>query len=215
MTWGLLRGDAKVAYEYGYNSDGVRVWKRDVFNQREYRYVCRIGCGDVPMRVYNRAIGSERWASVEDYLETPPIVGYSNYGGTFGDYRFLVGHWLLSFSVAAGDFIYLDAFGATPIVVEPRHVVPPLYLYQDDGAPFSLAALKAIIIGGLVLIGIALCVGCTSRIPPPRLLGGDDFFCIVTTDASHAPIVVALWGSWEQLRRLLTPSLEALLRHVK
>jgi hypothetical protein len=35
-------GDVQVAYEYGYNSDGVRVWKRDVLNQQEYRlgYAC-------------------------------------------------------------------------------------------------------------------------------------------------------------------------------
>jgi hypothetical protein len=26
-------GGAQVAYEYGYNSDGARVWKRDVLNQ--------------------------------------------------------------------------------------------------------------------------------------------------------------------------------------
>jgi hypothetical protein len=26
-------GDVQVAYEYGYNSDGVRVWKQDVLNQ--------------------------------------------------------------------------------------------------------------------------------------------------------------------------------------
>jgi hypothetical protein len=57
-----------LAYQYGYNSDGVRVWKRDGLNRQEYRYVCRIGCGGVPMRVYNRAMGGGSWASVEDYL---------------------------------------------------------------------------------------------------------------------------------------------------
>jgi hypothetical protein len=51
----------RVAYEYGYNSDGVRVWKRDVRNGQEYRYVCRIGCGGVPMRVYNRLTTSNEW----------------------------------------------------------------------------------------------------------------------------------------------------------
>ena len=30
-------GDVQVAYEYGYNSDGARVWKRDVLNGQEYR----------------------------------------------------------------------------------------------------------------------------------------------------------------------------------
>jgi hypothetical protein len=46
-------GGVQVAYEYGYNSDGARVWKRDVLNEQEYRYVCRVGCGGVPMRLYN------------------------------------------------------------------------------------------------------------------------------------------------------------------
>ena len=45
-------GNLQVAYEYGYNSDAARVWQRDVLNGQEYRYVCRIGCGGVPMRVY-------------------------------------------------------------------------------------------------------------------------------------------------------------------
>jgi len=44
-------GDVQVAYAYGYNSDGVRVWKRDVLAGQEYRYLCRIECGGMPMRV--------------------------------------------------------------------------------------------------------------------------------------------------------------------
>ncbi len=78
----IERDDGTVPYEYGYNSDGVRVWKRDGLAEREYRYVCRIGCGGVPMRVYNRTIGSERWASVEDYLPVGNALGYN------GNWRF-------------------------------------------------------------------------------------------------------------------------------
>jgi len=47
-------GGVQVAYEYGYNSDGARVWQRDVLNGQEYRSigmcvvsgvaVCRCGC---------------------------------------------------------------------------------------------------------------------------------------------------------------------------
>ena len=70
-------GGAQVAYEYGYNSDGVRVWKRDVLNGQEYRYVCRIGCGGVPMRVYNRPTSGGSWASVEDYLPAGNALGYN------------------------------------------------------------------------------------------------------------------------------------------
>jgi len=61
-------------HEYGYNSDGVRVWKRDGLNGQEYRYVCRTGCGDVPMRVYNRPMNGGSWASASSYLQTPTVL---------------------------------------------------------------------------------------------------------------------------------------------
>ncbi len=70
-------GNISVAYEYGYNGDGVRVWKKDHLNGQEYRYVCRIGCGGVPMRVYNRAMGNASWTSVEDYLPAGSALGYN------------------------------------------------------------------------------------------------------------------------------------------
>ena len=70
-------GGVQVAYEYGYNSDGVRVWKRDVLAGQEYRYVCRMGCGGVPMRVYNRPTSGGSWASVEDYLPAGNALGYN------------------------------------------------------------------------------------------------------------------------------------------
>jgi len=70
-------GNLQVAYAYGYNSDGVRVWKGDVLNQQEYRYVCRIGCGGAPMRVYSRAMGGTSWTSVEDYLPAGSALGYN------------------------------------------------------------------------------------------------------------------------------------------
>jgi hypothetical protein len=73
-------GGVQVPYEYGYNSDGARVWKRDrrdMQNEQEYRYVCRIGCGGVPMRVYNRPLSGGSWASVEDYLPAGNALGYN------------------------------------------------------------------------------------------------------------------------------------------
>jgi hypothetical protein len=70
-------GGVQVAYEYGYNSDGARVWQRDVLNGQVYRYVCRIGCGGVPMRVYNRPMSGGSWASVEDYLPAGSALGYN------------------------------------------------------------------------------------------------------------------------------------------
>jgi hypothetical protein len=44
-------GGVQMAYEYGYNSDGARVWKRDGLAGQVYRYLCRIECGGTPMRV--------------------------------------------------------------------------------------------------------------------------------------------------------------------
>ena len=127
------------------------------------------------MRVYNRMMNGGSWASVEDYLETPTITGYSNYGGNFGDYRYLAGgRWLFSLSSTTGEFVYFDAFGTTPAINELRYIVPPLYLSQDDQSAFFPAALKVIIVGGLVLIGISLCLLCTGNEPHPG--GGSDAF---------------------------------------
>jgi len=49
-----------------------------MLNQQEYRYVCRIGCGGVPMRVYSRAMGEQSWTSVEDYLEAGRLLAYDS-----------------------------------------------------------------------------------------------------------------------------------------
>jgi hypothetical protein len=87
-------GGAQVAYEYGYNSDGARVWKRDVLNEQEYRYLCRIGCGGVPMRVYNRAMSGGRWNTLEEYMDAPTVRWYGTSAESFSDYPLLAGHWL-------------------------------------------------------------------------------------------------------------------------
>jgi YD repeat-containing protein len=92
-------GDVRLAYEYGYNSDGVRVWKRDVLNGQEYRYVCRIGCGGVPMRVYNRPMNGGSWNTLEEYLDAPTQVWYGTSAASFSDYPMLAGHWLIGYWV--------------------------------------------------------------------------------------------------------------------
>ncbi|MEM2592702.1 MAG: hypothetical protein QXI60_08965, partial [Thermofilaceae archaeon] len=89
-------GNLQVAYEYGYTGNGVRVWKRDYLNQQEYRYLCRIGCGGVPMRVYNRAVGGASWASVEDYLPAGNALGYG---------------WNWRFSYSGGELLMMGATG--------------------------------------------------------------------------------------------------------
>ncbi|MEM0338048.1 MAG: hypothetical protein QW683_09045 [Candidatus Caldarchaeum sp.] len=105
-------GNLQVAYEYGYTGDGVRVWKRDYLNQQEYRYLCRIGCGGVPMRVYNRAIGGTSWNTLEEYVDTPTAMWYGAGAESFSDYPLVAGHWLSNLlPPAAGQMLYLDAFG--------------------------------------------------------------------------------------------------------
>ena len=68
-------GGVQVAYAYRYNSDGVRVWKRDGLAGQEYRYVCRIGCGGVPMRVYNRAMSEQSWNTLGEYKQSERVPG--------------------------------------------------------------------------------------------------------------------------------------------
>jgi hypothetical protein len=105
-------GGVQVAYEYGYNTDGARVWKRDVRNGQEYRYVCRIGCGGVPMRVYNRAMSGGRWNTLEEYMDAPTVRWYGTSAESFSDYPLLAGHWLSECaSPPEGTTLYQDAFG--------------------------------------------------------------------------------------------------------
>lgn len=102
-------GNLQTAYEYGYNSDGAKVWKRDLLNQQEYRYVCRINCGGVPMRVYVRALNETNWIRSEDYLEAGRLLFYDT-------------HSVLSLEMAdiySGQQVTLtDAFGL-PVLPQP------------------------------------------------------------------------------------------------
>jgi len=87
----LRNGNQTTAYQYGYNSDGGKVWKKDHLNQQEYRYLCRIGCGGTPMRAYNRAMGNASWTSVEDYLPAGSALGYDQNW----QFRYSGGEWLM------------------------------------------------------------------------------------------------------------------------
>lgn len=137
---------------YGYNSDGVRVWKRDVLNQQEYRYVCRIGCGGVPMRVYQREIGGGTWASVEEYRTASNVIIYTNPYGHFVDYGFPVGgSLLLDLATGDGKMIVRDAFGRTPQAYT-LNFPPPLYLQEQSSFSWSIAWWVVIIVG-LVIVG--------------------------------------------------------------
>jgi YD repeat-containing protein len=155
-------GGVQVAYEYGYNSDGARVWKRDrrdMQNEQEYRYVCGIGCGGVPMRVYNRPMNGGSWASVEDYLTIGNLVLYYNSTGSYMDYRWLPGHWLGSLSRGEiGKMVYRDVFGVTPVPAELDFPAPMYLVYDEEimGDFQPQAVKKVIVIGGLLLVGILL-----------------------------------------------------------
>ncbi len=122
-------GGVQVAYEYGYNSDGVRVWKRDVLNGQEYRYVCRIGCGGVPMRVYGRMFSENHFTSVD------PILNNANFTIHLDNYPVIViegaNTWIIMPLSSNQSFIFInmDMFntpiGMNPFIDDPFIILPP------------------------------------------------------------------------------------------
>jgi hypothetical protein len=104
-------GGVQVAYEYGYNSDGARVWKRDVLNEQEYRYVCRIGCGGVPMRVYNRPMNGGSWNTLEEYLDAPTVQWYGAGANSYSNYSSLGGYLLSSWGAQLSEMVCADSQG--------------------------------------------------------------------------------------------------------
>jgi len=64
--------------------------------QQEYRSLCWIGGGGVPMRVYGRAMGSGSWSSIEDYLPAGHALGYNQ-------------NW--RFTHSGGELLMRDATG--------------------------------------------------------------------------------------------------------
>ena len=127
-------GGVHVAYEYGYNSDGARVWKRDVLNGQEYRYVCRIGCGGVPMRLYNRPMSGGSWNTLEEYVETPTVRWGGTAAGSFSDYPLMAGRWLNLLVLQDGEMLYHDMWqipiaGGTTFGFDEEYLdVPEMYM---------------------------------------------------------------------------------------
>ena len=117
-------GDMRPAYEARYNGDGFRVWDKEwlweVQNPPlvdEYRYVCGVGCGRLPLRVYRKEGGW--WVSYEWYVRLLSSVWYSGYefGSSYTwlnmDYPLLSGHFLIGellFAPWGKELIY-DRFG--------------------------------------------------------------------------------------------------------
>ena len=88
------------------------------------------------MRVYNRTMGGSSWTSVEDYLETSTVTGYTKAEGTFGHYVWTSGHWLSDWGASGGWAYYQDWFGVEVCSVYFPAAVPkpaPEYLGGDDG----------------------------------------------------------------------------------
>jgi hypothetical protein len=126
-------GGVQVAYEYGYNTDGALVWQRDVLNGQEYRYVCRIGCGGVPMRVYNRPMSGGRWNTLEEYMDAPTVRWYGTSAESFSDFPLLAGHWLSDWSSQRYEMVLTDSFGETVTFQNIR-------LPEESMGDFDLAA---------------------------------------------------------------------------
>jgi len=124
-------GGVQLAYEYGYKSDGARVWQRDVLKQQEYRYVCRIGCGGVPMRVYIREFADTGWlslSSIHTYLLT--MLG----GSQLRLMTRQIGSALSFMSMDSSRvpaLVYRDSFGipfgSTPEIPNPFFILPKDY----------------------------------------------------------------------------------------
>ncbi len=90
-------GNKQVAYEYGYNSDGGKVWTREYFMNQlilEFRFItCGTGCAGTPLSLYMRTHGGEMggsasaWSRAEEYVNTPTVLMYDFvlYPGSSGD----------------------------------------------------------------------------------------------------------------------------------
>ena len=124
-------GNLQTAYEYGYNSDGVRVWKRDLLNQQEYRYVCSTSCTGV-LRTYKRR-WDEPYLLVETYAGSLSSVLYCREDGLFVELRWLAGHAIFGMSTPVRLLmIYKDRFGSqidsSYGEAAPMKPIPPEYL---------------------------------------------------------------------------------------
>ncbi len=87
-------GNKQVAYEYGYNSDGGKVWTREHITGQhtlEFRFItCGTGCAGSPLSLYLRErVGGSilAWNRAEEYVNTPTVLVYDFvlYTGSSGD----------------------------------------------------------------------------------------------------------------------------------
>ncbi len=132
-------GNKQVAYEFGYNSDGGKVWDREWLWETEnapqtlqYRYVCRIGCGGVPMRVYWWESGG--WQTYEWYTPHRSGTVYQGYEGLDSLYR-----WLnMDYPLLSGHLLVAEDRSWNPWMVELMYDRFDVYV----GQRFSPAKVK-------------------------------------------------------------------------
>ena len=150
--------------------------------------MCRIGCGGVPMRVYNRAIGNASWNTLEEYVETPTAVLYGAGAESFSDYPMVAGHWLSNLTPpAAGQMLYLDAFGVrvggdfdgagvpkrVPSCLELGIEYPIIFQPGNDFEIMPMMIGVIPIACAIVCAGAAVCLGACLR-----ACGGWNLHCI-------------------------------------
>ena len=135
-------GGVQVAYEYGYNSDGARVWKREFLPTLliEYRWICGTACKGLSMSLYKQEAAADYttgWFRSESYLITPTSVLYND----FIDVSNLSGHLILH---TTSDIIHqylTDLYGiqthdnALPLCILKRDQDTgciPYYIGEED-----------------------------------------------------------------------------------
>ena len=139
---------------------------RDVLAGQEYRYVCRIGCGGVPMRVYNRAMSEQSWNTLEEYLDAPTVRWYGTGAESFSDFPLLAGHWLSRLTPPpAATMLYQDRFGVRVGGEVGSQALPnrvPEYLEENPDMPTYYLAANAGNNGNLAECAICL-LGCRKK----------------------------------------------------
>ncbi|GIV06825.1 MAG: hypothetical protein KatS3mg017_0027 [Fimbriimonadales bacterium] len=158
-------GNVHLVYEARYNGDGFRVWDREwrweVMNPpltMEYKYVCQVGCGRMPLRVYRNEGGF--WVSYEWYVRLWRSVWYDGYEGIETpltwrnlDYPIMGGRLLWAevpyppflvqlafdwFGVFVGNRFYPQKVKRWPKDLLPHpDMPPPVYLPQPSVPPIE------------------------------------------------------------------------------
>ena len=147
-------GTLQLAYAYGYNSDGVRVWKREHAGDVhfEYRFMCGSRCVGVPVCLYSREIHDGwigTWQRGEEYTITPSAVFYNQ----FVHFPTTAGHLIFRSDNDALIWVYhQDLYGVPLAIVMPTCIQKrdrdggclPFYLGEDPESSCNVMPLYGI-----------------------------------------------------------------------